>query len=307
MAMYHAGELAVQARVGVQAEAQQLGKSISSIATPAAREFLRSQQLAIVASTRPAIANTADGNGQVWASLVTGKPGFMQAVAQLLRIEPIPVPSDPLLENLLRQDDVGLLAIDLATQRRLRVNGKAVVHPDGSIQVKTQQVYFNCPKYIQVRHLKTDSSQQSLKREFWRADTLSSQQQDWIAQADTFFIASLHPEGGADASHRGGYPGFVNVVNANKLVFPDYAGNHMFNTLGNIILNPLAGLLFIDFEHGTTLQLTGKARILWDGQRAAAFAGAERLIAFQIDQVLETTDATSLRWRFGDYSPFNPR
>ena len=136
-------------------------------------------------------------------------------------------------------------------------------------------------------------------------DSLTLTQQARITSADTFFIASMHSESGADASHRGGYPGFIQVVNNNLLLFPDYIGNNMFKTLGNIALNPNSGLLFVDFECGNTLQLTGKASIIWD-ERTQQFSGAERLIEFQIEGVRETMNATNLRWKFAEYSPFNP-
>ncbi|MBD2020206.1 pyridoxamine 5'-phosphate oxidase family protein, partial [Leptolyngbya sp. FACHB-36] len=122
---------------------------------------------------------------------------------------------------------------------------------------------------------------------------------------DTFFIASLHPTHGADASHRGGYPGFVQV-DSERLVFPDYSGNNMFNTLGNLQVNPSAGLLFIDFEQGHTLQLTGSATIVWEPERIATVAGAERLVEFQVQQVQQTSCASRLRWQFVEYSPANP-
>lgn len=125
--------------------------------------------------------------------------------------------------------------------------------------------------------------------------------------ADTFFIASFHPETGADASHRGGHPGFIRVVNAGKILFPDYSGNNMFNTLGNITANPNAGLLFIDFENGSTLQVNGQASVIWDQDRVEEFAGAERLVEFKIRQVIEIANAVPLRWKFSGYSPFNPR
>ena len=79
-----------------------------------------------------------------------------------------------------------------------------------------------------------------------------------------------------------------------ELLIPDYAGNTMFNTLGDSP-HPNAGLLFVDFERGSTLQLTGLAEILWDDRRAAAFVGAERLLSFAIDQVVEIEAATTLR------------
>jgi hypothetical protein len=296
--IYHSGELTVQARAGVQVEADRLGKFIGSSVPPSLQDFLGSQRLAIASTV---------GNTQAWASLLTGESGFVQAISeQTVQINATPVQVDPLRENLLQQDDIGILVIDLATRRRLRINGKAQLDPDGRIYVHTKQVYFNCPKYIQVRYLDTDVSKLQASSSIEYTKTLTNQQQQWIAHTDTFFIASYHPQGGADASHRGGYPGFVSIVNDRKIVFPDYAGNNMFNTLGNIAINPQAGLLFIDFERGSTLQLTGRTSIIWDAERVAEFIGAERLIEFEIDQVLFITNASPLHWRFGEYSPYNP-
>ncbi len=296
--VYHAGELAVQAMAGVQAQADRLVKLINSSIPPAVQDFLSSQRLAI--------ASTVGTGDQVWASLLTGESGFVQAISeQTVQINATSVQVDPHRENLLQQNDIGILVIDLASRRRVRINGKAEINPDGSIYVHTKQVYFNCPKYIQLRQLNTDTKVQTLPS-IEHTKILTSQQQQWIAHTDTFFIASYHPEGGADASHRGGYPGFIHVENDTDLIFPDYAGNNMFNTLGNISVNPHIGLLFIDFERGSTLQLTGRANIIWNAERVAEIVGAERLVAFQIEQVLFITDASPLRWRFGEYSPNNP-
>lgn len=295
---YHAGELAVQARAGVQDEAQRLAKMIGSVIQPAAQEFLKHQQFAIAA--------TVEENGRVWASLLTGEPGFIQPLSeQMVRIDATPISGDPLRENLLFRDEIGILVIDLANRRRLRLNGKAQVQPDG-LCAYTKQVYFNCPKYIQLRHLEASVTEAYEVNGIQRSKTLTEEQQRWIAQADTFFIASFHPEGGADASHRGGNPGFVRVVNAKELVFPDYSGNNMFQTLGNISVHPHTGLLFIDFETGSTLQLTGKASVVWDAERIAEFSGAQRLVTFQMDEVIAIAGTSPLRWRFVEYSPFNP-
>jgi predicted pyridoxine 5'-phosphate oxidase superfamily flavin-nucleotide-binding protein len=202
-------------------------------------------------------------------------------------------------------NELGLLVIDLATRRRLRLNGTIAMQPDGAIHLHTKQVYFNCPQYIQLRQLEAPAIVPVGVTEAIVSPALSPSQQQWLAQVDTFFIASSHPDG-ADVSHRGGNPGFVQVVNANKLVFPDYAGNNMFNTLGNLFQQPQAGLLFIDFEQGTTLQLTGTTRIIWDSETLAAFAGAQRLIEFELSQAIATTNAMPHRWRFVEYSPYNP-
>lgn len=300
MTSYHAGELAVQTQAGVQTEAAHLTRIIGASINSTARDFLRTQRLAI--------ASTIDKHGRVWASLLIGKPGFVKVVAeQIVRVQTIIIPNNPLQEHLSIHNDIGILVIDLVTRRRLRINGKTELKQNGHIDVQTQQVYFNCPKYIQTRDFVAESDRQAAIPEAYSYTALIPAQQQWIAQADTFFIASFHPQSGADASHRGGYPSFVQVVNETKLVFPDYAGNNMFNTLGNISEYPQIGLLFVDFACGRTLQLTGTAKIIWDTDRITKFSGAERLVEFQIDRVLETTNATTLRWKFGEYSPYNPK
>ncbi|MFH7024017.1 MAG: pyridoxamine 5'-phosphate oxidase family protein [Heteroscytonema crispum UTEX LB 1556] len=296
---FHSGEIRVQTQAGVREEAQRLCHAISSTIKPSAQEFLSTQQIAV--------ASTVETNGRVWASLLTGQPGFIKVLnTQTIQINAIPIATDPLHQNLQSNNDVGLLVIDLINRRRLRLNGKAEVHQE-NIKVEIQQVFFNCPKYIQVRHIQKAVTDSIEAPETFVTDTLNETNQLWITQADTFFIASYHLESGADASHRGGFPGFVQVVNSQKLVFPDYSGNNMFQTFGNLSVNPNAGLLFIDFAQGHTLQLTGKAKIIWDAERLGEFAGAQRLIEFDIEQVLESKNACSLRWRFGEYSPMNPR
>ena len=108
-------------------------------------------------------------------------------------------------------------------------------------------------------------------------------------------IATAHPERGADASHRGGNPGFVRIVDAHTLLIPDYAGNTMFLTLGNIQANPRAGLLFVDFASGSLLQLSGTAEIGWDSAETALFAGAERVLRFIVTTAVELRGISPLR------------
>lgn len=297
--VYHPGELEVQARAGVHDMASRVGKSILSTIPLAAQEFLHRQPMTIV--------GTLDANGRVWASLLTGDPGFMQALDErTVRINARPAPGDPLNENLKVTDQMGMIVIEFATRRRMRLNGRAEVQSDGVIYIHARQVYSNCPKYIQAREWEMKSGESGEDQSVRHDCSLTERQQRWIREADTFLIASSHPEGGADASHRGGNPGFVRVLNENLLGWPDYSGNMMFQTLGNVAANPHAGLLFIDFEAGSTLQLTGSARIIWDPERAAGFAGAERIIEFCIDEVVELAGVSALRWRFTAYSPFNP-
>lgn len=296
---FHEGELAVQARAGFKDMARRVGENIHATLSPTARRFVQGQQMAI--------ASTIDESGHVWASLLTGKPGFIQTSGmQTIYIDAEPAPGDPLWENLSAGGQFGLLVIDLATRQRVRLNGVAIVGHQGTIHVETRQVYFNCPQYIQKRSIATSRTEPGGASTVQRDGSLTERQRSWVEQADTFFIATSYAGAGADASHRGGNPGFVRVLDGRNLAFPDYAGNRMFQTLGNISANSKAGLLFIDFEHGDTLQLTGNARINWDTTYVATFPGAERVVEFQIDRVIEITNATLLRWQFVAYSRYNP-
>lgn len=296
---FHTGELAVQARAGVTEMAARVGRGIGRTMPDAAQDFLRAQPWVIVASE--------DAEGRPWASVLHGTPGFAHATdAQTVLIDTSPLPGDPLGLNLTRGDRLGLLAIESATRRRMRVNGSFARQPDGTLLVHTQQVYALCPKYIQARAWEARLEQAPYAAETQWGTELSPAQQHWIAQADTFFIATAHPDAGLDASHRGGPSGFVRVTSPRRLVFPDYSGNTMFNTLGNLAVNPRAWLLFVDFEQGHTLQLTGQAWVDWDQKHAASVPGAERLVIFDLEEAVELAGVLPLRWRFLSSSPFNP-
>src|SRR5579883_806840 len=304
MLEYHTGELEVQARAGVPARTSIVNRSLRSTLPPIAQTFLHNQQMLVL--------STLDSEGRVWASVLTGAPGFSRTPdEETVVISATPASGDPLSANLHVGAEIGMISVEFATRRRLRVNGR-VLKIEGEIIVRTEQVYSNCPKYIQARVLPEASAnepQTSTAHILQTAHSteLSSSQRAWIERADTFFIATTHPEGGADASHRGGYPGFVQVESPTRLVFPDYSGNRMFQTLGNISVEPRTGLLFLDFESGDTLQLTGKAQIIWDRERIAAFTGAERLVEFTVEEVIETKGAMPLHWQFVAYSPANPQ
>jgi predicted pyridoxine 5'-phosphate oxidase superfamily flavin-nucleotide-binding protein len=130
--------------------------------------------------------------------------------------------------------------------------------------------------------------------------------------ADTFFIASAHPlarsnpgaERGVDVSHRGGRPGFVRVDADDVLTVPDFTGNSFFNTLGNLLLEPRAGLLFIEHDSGDTLQVAARAEIVTDGSELASFAGALRLLRLHVTGAMRAQHALGLRWTGAELSPF---
>ncbi|MET0554599.1 MAG: pyridoxamine 5'-phosphate oxidase family protein [Vicinamibacteria bacterium] len=272
---FHEGEKALQRRAGVRERAEAVGAIVEDTLFPAARRFLAGQRILVAASL--------DAQGRPWASLLTGEPGFARAVDEtLLRISAAPAPGDPLTANLGARPELGLLAIDLRSRQRLRANGRAVLRDDG-IFLSVDEVYGNCPKYIRPREIaRVEAEAPGAAR---AASALTAAQRARIARADTFFIASAHRRTGADASHRGGPAGFVTVGPDGSLSFPDFPGNNMFNTLGNLAVDPRVGLLFVDFEQGDVLQLTGTAS-LGDGR-----------VDVRVERVIAIPHATPLRWR----------
>lgn len=291
MTIYHAGELAVQRRLGQSDIAARVGRMVRDEIPDAAAAFLAEQPMVVLAA--------ADDAGRMWAGLVTGPAGFAHAVDEEIVIEALPVAGDPLHDALTgKRRQVGMIAVEPQTRRRMRING--IAEPTGTgLRIHPDQVYSNCPKYISRRHIEGPVGTARHARR--RTETLDARLQQIIGVADTFFIGSSDIEGNADASHRGGNPGFLQVLSPNRLRWPDYRGNSMFMTLGNISANPRAGLLIPDWNSGATLQLTGTAEIIWDSG-----PGAQCSVEFTIDEVIEVTDVSPLRWSSAELSPANP-
>ncbi|HEY8514725.1 MAG TPA: pyridoxamine 5'-phosphate oxidase family protein [Candidatus Binatia bacterium] len=285
---YHEGELAVQRRLGVEAMAAKIGRGIHAELPPAAVEFLAARSFVIVAA-----ANEA---GEVWASPLVGAPGFLHAESpRALAIDAALHAGDPLRDALTRETKVGLLAIDFATRRRVRVNGVARLRRGGGLALEVEQAYANCPRFIH-RRLPTERTAALAPQEPARSRTLTSAQQAWIASTDTFFVATAHAERGADASHRGGPPGVVGVLDERTLAWPEYAGNTMLQTLGNLAVDPACGLLLVDFGRGATLQVTGRATLLWDAPARAGAQAAVCGVRLELDAVVETAGAFPAGW-----------
>jgi ferredoxin-NADP reductase/predicted pyridoxine 5'-phosphate oxidase superfamily flavin-nucleotide-binding protein len=302
---FHDGELLVQRRANETAIAQRNGGMIADTIVKGALPFIGQQPLAVFGSL--------DADGKVWASLLVGEPGFLSArdeqaveldVSQRRSSE-----DDPFWGNVETNNEVGMLVIELGTRKRLRINGQIRRLDSKRFELKVGQAYPNCPKYIQRRRL-TQLARETGPRpgRARRGSSLEEGQTALIASADTFFVASANPGQGVDASHRGGQPGFVRVINNRRIRVPDYAGNSMFNTLGNFAVYPRAGLVFVDFGHSRVLQLTGRVEVLWDQEDPRQVSGGtHRFWELEIEQWLETPLPCQLRWELIDYSPYNPK
>ena len=297
---FHSGEIAVQERAGVRDIAEDVGDSIVDHIPPAAAGFLELRPMVVL--------GTVDPRGHVWASVVTGEPGFIEVVGdRTLRIAARDSLGDPLFQNLATEGHAALFAPDFVASRRVRVNGRGVIK-HGAIVITAEEVFGNCRRYLQERIFVGSRETSGKDRTaVARGTRLSASQQQQISRADTFFIATDRPDRGADVSHKGGNPGFVRIVDSRRLAFPDYNGNSMFNTLGNLTVNPHTGLLFIDFDNGRTLQLTGIASIDWSPERVRTFAGAERVVDFELAQIVDAPAGFPLIAKFRQFSRNNPK
>lgn len=298
---WHPGEQEMQGRAGSLERMAAAGPRVVRDHMPEQhRDFFRQLPFMVMAAV--------DEAGRPWAGIVEGRPGFVDSPdPRLLRINTQPSPADPLRDCLRAGAAVGLLGIELHSRRRNRMNGEVAALDDDGFTVAVGHSFGNCPKYIQLREFEfsREPGPRILGSVEWMHE-LDDDARAAIAAADTFFIASAWAGADgrwqADASHRGGKPGFVKV-DGDTLTIPDFAGNGFFNTLGNLLLQPRACLLFIDFSSGDTLQLAGRAEVPDDGA-PPPFAGAERLWTFRVERVVRRRNALALRWTLREYSPF---
>ena len=299
---FHAGEQAVQTKLGVRDRAEKLGRAMI-------RPFMPDQHREFFSTLSYLFVGIMDDDGLPWASILTGDSGFIVSPNnKQLQINIHSHHQNHMIERLIPGRAVGLLGIDLATRRRNRLNGiVSSVADDGAviqINIAVRESFGNCPKYIQRREVYArHRSTGFCTGEVGVDKVFNEQASKLISRADTFFIASQYlsddenHRASADISHRGGEPGFVRIQDKKTLIFPDYSGNQHFNTLGNLSINPGAGLLFVDFSQGNVLQLRGVSKILWDDPRQSEFAGAERLLEFTLRESTWIPNATPLRWR----------
>jgi predicted pyridoxine 5'-phosphate oxidase superfamily flavin-nucleotide-binding protein len=307
--VFHAGEQALQARLGLAERLAQTGSRI-------VRDFMPDQHREFFAMLPFLVVGSLDRQARPWASILVGHPGFVQSPdPHTLTVAARPGHGDPLAENLATGVPLGLLGIQPETRRRNRMNGRMVPLGTEGFAVEVDQSFGNCPQYIQARAPRFVAAPETMQDErpvLAETAALSDRAQAMVEGADTFFLATasaLPAQGGnqgVDVSHRGGKPGFVRVTRENGhavLTVPDFSGNMLFNSFGNLAVNPRAGLLFVDFATGDLLYLTGTAEVIWDAPELADFAGAERLMRFTLEEGRLVPGALPLRWTRPVYAP----
>jgi len=137
--------------------------------------------------------------------------------------------------------------------------------------------------------------------------TFTEEDRAFIERSPMFFLATDDAEGHPDCSYKGGMPGFVRVLNSNTLAFPDYDGNGMFKSLGNILVNPHVGMLFIDFEHPDRMRLNGTATVHDDDPLLSEYPGAQLIVRVQAEQIFPNCPRYIHKMQITKYSVYSPR
>ena len=306
-AAFHVGEQALQERVGVR-------ERMAAVGPVVLRDHMPDQHRELFEKLPTLLLGALDGEGQPWATMVAGPPGFVQTPdAGSMHLDVAPDAADPVLARLVPGAPVGVLGLEPHTRRRNRMNGRLAAFGAHGLEVSVAQSFGNCPKYIQarapgLRAVVTPPAPAQVLGEGLDAAALAL-----IARSDTMFIASAsaaHPgtrrNEGVDVSHRGGEPGFVHAEHTEQglvLNLPDYPGNLFFNTLGNLALHPQAGLLWVDYEDGGLLHVAARAELLWDEASRARWPGAQRVLRLQVLGGIWRANALPWRWTAAEPAP----
>ncbi|KAJ3039407.1 hypothetical protein HDV00_012284 [Rhizophlyctis rosea] len=281
-----------------------------------------------------------DDEGRPWATVWGGEPGMCQELGNNLAGIKTFVDGrfDPVVEILAggkRSGEVvkenrliAGLPIDLVSRRRVKVAGRAVVAKverfgkgdgedgGGELQMvaNVDQSLGNCPKYLNKKTVVPAIVSPTLAS---TTTTLTAEARALIAKADLFFIASSNGSTDMDCNHRGGPAGFVRILPSTSptapttLIYPEYSGNRLYQTLGNLHINPVAGLCFPDFETGDVLYVTGRTSILYGEQAASVLPHTNLAITLEITAARFVKKGLTFRGIPTDdgthgMSPYNP-
>lgn len=301
---FHPGEQTIQSRLGVRDKLEDIGRRVI-------RPYMPEQHRRFFAQQPWLLTGSLAADGQPHASLLYAAPGFAHSPEPShLRVDARPDADDPLLAHLHTGAALGLLGLELPTRRRNRLNGEISQADASGFTLQVRQSFGNCPKYIQARTWQARPRQPGPSA---HGTGLDPRWLNLAQGADTLFIASHNADphsGGVDISHRGGPSGFLALGADGRLWLPDYSGNLMFNTLGNLLLDPRCGLLLIDFDSGDLLHLAARAELYWPEQLTALqhplAAGAERMLAFTPGAWLLRQARLPLAFGEAQPSPFLP-
>jgi uncharacterized protein len=292
---YHSGEREAQRLAGEQDIADAREGMVRPAIPRQVFDWLTEQTLLAIA--------TMGAEGHLWTTVIPGKAGFLHADANGSHLWIDRAMPTSVLTNLKGDGRVGLLAIDLVSRQRMRINGTATALPSG-LHVSVQEAFFNCPKYI-TRRVAQPSDPSNAPAQH-NGDHLLAEHLQLLSETDVLFLATTHPDRGLDVSHRGGDPGFVQLLPDGRIRLPDYPGNSLFNSLGNLLIDPRIALAIPNLLTGTILQITGSATIQWhDRDEEDSTGGTHRFVDI-VPTAWRMEEGGPISIGVSELSPFNP-
>jgi ferredoxin-NADP reductase/predicted pyridoxine 5'-phosphate oxidase superfamily flavin-nucleotide-binding protein len=310
----HAGELYVQ-------RMRKVPSRVSASLADAIHDQMPSPLVEFYRGLRCLPLGTLDARGRPWATLLCN-PETTAPTSERLRLRARVNVDDPFIEAVLSPTNTARLfagvAIDFAQRTRVKLGGvvdAATLDPADTLtlELRANEHMGNCPKYITVRQLRP---LRRTPRTTALANTLSPAAVELLQRASTLFVATRHVdrdprETDMGFNHRGGPPGFLRSFEDERgahLVLPDYSGNRFYQSLGNVESDPVMGLAVPDFETGALLQVTGRARNLFDDEAARLMPGATLVTVLSVDEAYLTDGALDLELVGAEQlSPYNPR
>lgn len=302
---FHEGEKSFHRALGIEERMDEIGNRVIRDHMPDQhRDFFTQLPMIHICAL--------DKNGHPCAILRVGAPGFISSPDEFtLVINSTPLMGEPADLQLVEGSKVSVVGVEFATRRRNRLNATISAHENNQIEMKVDQSFGNCPKYIQIRNM-FPPEETDVNSEVETVKTIGENERKLIGSIDTLFIASRsskidsEPKNGVDINHRGGNPGFVEILDEQTIQFPDYLGNNIFNTFGNIVGDPRVGVQFIDFESGTLMHLHGLAEVITLEGEFDRNPDMGRRVKIKIETITTATNALPFKPQFISWSPMLP-
>ena len=303
--VFHEGEKSFHKSLGIEDRMDELGKRIM-------RNYMPDQHREFFAQLPMIHICVLDENDHPCAILRTGKPGFIASPDEYtLTINSEPLAGEPQNLQLGQGSKISIVGVEFATRRRNRLNATITSNDNGKLEMRVDQSFGNCPKYIQIRNMFPPKDTQK-ETVIFTSNEIDETSRKIISSVDTLFIASRspvindEPKNGVDINHRGGNPGFIQILDDQTIQFPDYLGNNMFNTFGNIVGDPRVSLQLVDFENATLLNIKGKAEIITLDGKFDGNPDMGRRVKIRIEQITIAKDVLPFNPEFISWSPMLP-
>lgn len=278
-----------------------------------------------------------DTDARPWTSIWAGEPGFVRAIApDVVGMRSLVDKANDPVAGVLFGDladgevysdpnaasggrPMSALAIDLETRDRVKLAGRLVAgvrSPGAGDEVGDVQLAMavtesigNCPKYLNKKGIRLHVPEPELVSD---GLPLPAHALEILERADMFFMSTSDGRGDMDTNHRGGPPGLLRVASNGEghagvvLAYPEFSGNRLYSSLGNLHVNDKVGITIPDFGTGDVVYLTGTARLLVGETAARLLPRTKVAVRIEVTAAKLVKDGLPFRGEAGEFSPYNP-